>query len=32
MMFGDGAPHMSSAPNEDRRKAWDKVPAAKIGP
>ena len=32
MMFGGGAPHMSSAPNEGRRKAWDQVPAAKIGP
>ena len=32
MMFGGGAPHMSSAPNEERRKAWDQVPAAKIGP
>jgi para-nitrobenzyl esterase len=32
MMFGDSAPHMTSAPNEQRRKAWDKVPAAKIGP
>jgi para-nitrobenzyl esterase len=32
MIFGDGLPHMTSAPNEERRKAWQNVPAAKIGP
>lgn len=32
MIFGDGAAHMTSAPNEERRKAWERVPAAKIGP
>ena len=31
MIFGDGAPYMMSAPNEVRRKAWQNVPAAKIG-
>ena len=31
MIFGDGAPYMMSAPNEVRRKAWENVPAAKIG-
>ena len=31
MIFGDGAPHMTSAPNEARRKAWERVGAAKIG-
>jgi para-nitrobenzyl esterase len=32
MIFGDGNPHMTSAPNETRRKAWDGVPADRIGP
>jgi para-nitrobenzyl esterase len=32
MIFGDGEPHVASAPNEARRKAWENVPAAKIGP
>ena len=32
MIFGDGLPHMTSAPNEARRMAWQSVPAAKIGP
>ncbi len=32
MMFGDGMPHVSAAPNEARRKAWDAVAADKIGP
>ncbi len=32
MIFGDGAPHMTGAPNEARRKAWENVPADKIGP
>ncbi len=31
-IFGDGPPHVTSAPNEARRKAWEAVPAAKIGP
>ena len=31
MIFGDGAPHMTSAPNEARRKAWAGVAAGKIG-
>ncbi|MBV9540199.1 MAG: carboxylesterase/lipase family protein [Alphaproteobacteria bacterium] len=31
MIFGDGAPKMTSAPNEARRKAWSSVAAAKIG-
>ncbi len=30
-IFGDGAPHVTSAPNETRRKAWESVPAEKIG-
>jgi para-nitrobenzyl esterase len=32
MIFGDGAPHMTSAPNEERRIAWRGIPADKIGP
>ncbi|HEX4302558.1 MAG TPA: carboxylesterase/lipase family protein [Rhizomicrobium sp.] len=32
MMFGDGMPHVSAAPNEARRKAWEAVAADKIGP
>jgi para-nitrobenzyl esterase len=32
MIFGDGQPHTASAPNEERRRAWENVPAAKIGP
>ena len=32
MIFGDGMPHVSAAPNEERRKAWESVPAGKIGP
>jgi para-nitrobenzyl esterase len=31
MIFGDGAPRMTSAPDEARRKAWDGVPVARIG-
>ena len=31
-IFGDGLAHVTSAPNEARRKAWESVPAAKIGP
>jgi para-nitrobenzyl esterase len=32
MIFGDGPPHMMSAPNDTRRKAWDLVPERKLGP
>ena len=32
MIYGDGPPHVISAPNEGRRKAWESVPASKIGP
>ncbi|HUO87694.1 MAG TPA: carboxylesterase/lipase family protein [Rhizomicrobium sp.] len=32
MIFGDGDPHMTSAPNERRRKAWADIPASRIGP
>ena len=32
MIFGDGAPHTMSAPNDGRRKAWDRVPERKLGP
>ena len=31
-IFGDGAPHVTSAPNEARRTAWEAVPAERIGP
>jgi para-nitrobenzyl esterase len=31
-IFGDGAPHATSAPNETRRKAWEAVSAERIGP
>jgi para-nitrobenzyl esterase len=31
-IFGDGLPHVTSAPNETRRKAWEAVPADRIGP
>ena len=31
MVFGDGLPHMTSAPNEERRMAWQNVPASRIG-
>jgi para-nitrobenzyl esterase len=31
MVFGDGPPRMTSAPNETRRKAWESVPANRIG-
>ena len=31
MIFGDGDPHMTAAPNEARRRAWEAVAAAKIG-
>ena len=32
MIFGDGAPHVASAPTEERRLAWQAIPAGKIGP
>jgi para-nitrobenzyl esterase len=32
MIFGDGAPHLVSAPNEARRKAWQNVPERRLGP
>jgi para-nitrobenzyl esterase len=32
MIFGDGPPHVTAAPNEERRKAWESVRANKIGP
>jgi len=32
MIFGDGAPHVLSAPNADRLRAWDDFPERKIGP
>ncbi|HEY1836934.1 MAG TPA: carboxylesterase/lipase family protein [Rhizomicrobium sp.] len=32
MIFGDGPPHTLSAPNDARRKAWDRVPERKLGP
>ncbi|MEJ1967644.1 MAG: carboxylesterase/lipase family protein [Rhizomicrobium sp.] len=31
MIFGDGAPKMTSAPNEVRRKAWEAIAADQIG-
>ena len=32
MIFGDGPPHLVSAPNEQRRAAWDAVDERRIGP
>ena len=32
MIFGDGAPHLVSAPNEARRKAWESIPERRLGP
>ncbi len=32
MILGDGDPHVTNAPNDARRKAWDVVPEEKIGP
>ncbi|MGH6872501.1 MAG: carboxylesterase/lipase family protein [Rhizomicrobium sp.] len=32
MLFGDGEPHLSDAPNEARRKAWDAMPEKRLGP
>ena len=31
MIFGDGPPHLISAPNESRRQVWDHVPERKLG-
>ncbi|HEY0105247.1 MAG TPA: carboxylesterase/lipase family protein [Rhizomicrobium sp.] len=31
-IFGDGMPHVTARPNEARRKAWQAVPADRIGP
>ncbi|MEI9996207.1 MAG: carboxylesterase/lipase family protein [Rhizomicrobium sp.] len=31
-IFGDGMPHVTARPNEVRRKAWEAVPADRIGP
>jgi para-nitrobenzyl esterase len=30
-IFGDGPPHLVNAPNEARRKVWDKFPERKLG-
>jgi para-nitrobenzyl esterase len=30
-IFGNGLPHVTRAPNETRRKAWEKVPEARVG-
>ena len=32
MILGDGPPHAVGAPHEERRKAWDAVAEARIGP
>jgi len=32
MIFGDGAPKLVAAPNEERRTAWVTVPGEKVGP
>jgi para-nitrobenzyl esterase len=32
MIFGDGAPHLVNAPNEERLRAWDTMPERRIGP
>lgn len=32
MLFGGEPPHVESAPNEIRRKAWESIPEASIGP
>ncbi len=31
-IFGDGMPHVTARPNEGRRRAWDGIPEAFIGP
>jgi para-nitrobenzyl esterase len=32
MIFGDGAPHLVNTPNEQRLRAWDKMPERRLGP
>jgi para-nitrobenzyl esterase len=32
VIFGDGAPHLANAPNEQRLRAWDKMSERRIGP
>lgn len=32
LIFGDGLPHLVSAPNEARRKAWEPIPERRLGP
>ena len=32
VIFGDGAPHLASLPDEARLRAWDNVPERKLGP
>jgi len=32
MIFGDGAPYLVNAPNEERLRAWDTMPERRIGP
>jgi carboxylesterase type B len=32
MMFGDGDPHVTNAPDDARRAVWDTIPEERIGP
>ena len=32
MMFGDGDPHVTNAPDDTRRAVWDMIPESRIGP
>ena len=32
LIFGDGPPTLTSAPNERRRKAWEAIPERRLGP
>ena len=32
MIFGDGDPHVTNAPDDTRRAAWDMIPESRIGP
>ena len=32
MIFGDGDPHVTNAPDDTRRAAWDMIPENRIGP
>lgn len=32
MIFGDGAPHIANAPNEERLRSWDALPERRVGP